>query len=83
MKGFPWWGSVLLAILAYCGLKYGVRELLPPGHRLIGLFQLFAPLAAMAFLLLAGKQLYDHNDENSADQQQDDTPENREEEMRE
>jgi len=59
MKHFPWWGSVLMAIVVYCTLKYGVQELLTADHRLTGLLQLFAPLAAIAFLLLAGKQLYD------------------------
>lgn len=59
MTRFPWWGSVLLAVLSYCAMKYGMVRFLPAEHRLIGLCQLLAPLAAMAFLLLAGKQLYD------------------------
>lgn len=59
MNRFPWWASVLLAILAYCGLKYGMVRLLTADHHLIGLCGLLAPLVAMAFLLLAGKQLYD------------------------
>jgi len=79
MNRFPWWGSVLLAILAYCGLKYGVKELFPQEHRLTGLLQLFAPLAAMAFLLLAGKQLYDHDDGESTREIEDAPPENDEE----
>ncbi|SHO51706.1 hypothetical protein [Desulfopila aestuarii] len=76
MNRFPWWGSVLLAILAYCSLKYGVRELLPEEHRLLGLLQLLAPLAAMALLLLAGKQLYDHDDGESTTEIEDDSLEN-------
>lgn len=74
MNRFPWWGSVLLAILAYCGLKYGVGELLSEEHRLTGLLQLFAPLAAMALLLLAGKQLYD-NDGAADEEPEDDSTE--------
>jgi hypothetical protein len=69
MSRFPWWVSIVLAVLAYCGLKYGLVELLPDEHRLIGLLQLLAPLAAMGFLLLAGKQLYDG--EQKADSGQD------------
>lgn len=63
MSRFPWWGSILLAVVAYCGLKYGVGQLFPGEHRLISIFQLLAPLAAMGFLLLAGKQLYDGEQE--------------------
>jgi len=68
MNRFPWWGSVLLAVLVYHALKYGAAELLPEGHRLAGLLQLLAPLSAMALLLLAGKQLYDQpaNERESA-----------------
>lgn len=78
MNRFPWWGSVLLAILAYWGLKYGVRELLSEEHRLTGLLQLFAPLAAMALLLLAGKQLYDHDGEADG-KPEDESPDDRRE----
>lgn len=60
MSRLPWWGSVLLAVAVYCGLKYGLPSLLPDDHRLLGLLELLAPLAAMALLLFAGKQLYDH-----------------------
>lgn len=71
MSRFPWWGSIVLAILAYCGLKYGMVELLPDEHRLTGLFRLLAPLAAMGFLLLAGKQLYDGTQETGGGQDSD------------
>jgi len=57
-----WWVSVLLAIAAYCGLNYLVPELCPANSPLFNLCQAaptFAPLAAMPFLLLAAKQLYD------------------------
>lgn len=79
MNRFPWWGSVLLAILAYYGLKFGVKELLPEDHRLTGLFQLFAPLTAMALLLLAGKQLYDHDEEEATGEIEEESRENRKE----
>ena len=59
MTRFPWYLSVGLAIICYFGLKYGGGLLLGEGHRLAGLFELFAPLVAMAWLLLAGKQLSD------------------------
>lgn len=73
MKGFPWWGSVLLAIAAYYGLKYGTPKILPADTPLADLIPLFAPLSAMGFLLLAGKQLYDdeketeHSEKNERD----------------
>ena len=78
MSRFPWWGSVLLAILAYCSLKYGVIQLLPAEKRIVALSQLLAPLSAMGFLLLAGKQLYDNDDGGDTNEQEehdDDTPE--------
>lgn len=59
MKGGQWYISVALAIMCYCGLKYGSSALLAPGHRLLAFFEMLAPLTAMAWLLLAGKQLYD------------------------
>lgn len=59
MNSFPWWGSVILAIGSYYGLKYGSHYVLAPNSPLFGLIPLFAPLSAMGFLLLAGKQLYD------------------------
>ena len=73
MSRFPWWGSVVLAIGCYWGLKYGVASVLPADHRLVGLLGHLAPIAAMALLLLAGKQLYDHDDhpqDPAADQEE-------------
>ena len=58
----PWWVSVLLAIMSYCSLKYLVPELHLPNPTLEKLSHAapsFAPLAAIPFLLLAAKQLYD------------------------
>lgn len=63
MSRFPWWGSVVLAIIGYLGCKYGPLYLLDPQHRLSDLLPQFAPVVAMGFLLLAAKQLYDHPDE--------------------
>lgn len=59
MKGWPWWGSVALAIAAYNGLKYGIPKLMDISSSTAEFLALLAPLAAMGFLLLAGKQLYD------------------------
>lgn len=75
MNRLPWWGSVLLAIMVYYGLKYGAPQLLAEDHRLRGLLQLCAPLAAMALLLLAAKQLYDHEAGESPREPEGDTPE--------
>lgn len=47
---WPWWLSLLLAVITYAGLKYGLA-----GSPLAKL----APLVAIGFLLLAAKQLYD------------------------
>jgi hypothetical protein len=58
----PWWGSSLLAMVLYCGLKYGVPHLHLSNPLLQQLAQaapFFAPILAIPLLLLAGKQLYD------------------------
>ena len=58
----PWWGSVLLSIFFYCGLKYGFPELqlADPGmQKLAQAAPSFAPILAIPFLLLAAKQLYE------------------------
>ncbi len=47
---WPWWLSLLLAVIAYAALNYGLA-----GSPLAKL----APLVAIGFLLLAAKQLYD------------------------
>ncbi|WP_163337238.1 hypothetical protein [Desulfopila sp. IMCC35008] len=56
---WSWWFSVLLSILSYTGLKYGLpliagEDVLPEDF-----LKMLAPLTAMGFLLLAAKQLYD------------------------
>ncbi len=58
----PWWGSILLAIFVYCSLMYGVPKLHLSNPTLQLLAQAapsFAPILAIPWLLLAGKQLYD------------------------
>ncbi|MBU1568038.1 MAG: hypothetical protein KJ630_20745 [Proteobacteria bacterium] len=58
----PWWGSALLAIFFYVGLKYGAPELHltnPTLQQLAQAAPTFAPILAIPWLLLAGKQLYD------------------------
>ena len=59
---FPWWGSILLAVVSYCALRYLV-PLLQPAHpplaRLVDAAPFFAPIVAIPLLLLAAKQLYD------------------------
>ncbi len=72
MSRFPWWCSVLLAILTYCGLKYGAPKIVAGDNTLAGLLPLFAPLAAMGFLLLAGKQLYDTEHQEQHDPEAED-----------
>jgi len=68
--GMPWWTSVLLALGSYCLLKYLLPGLHPENTVLEKLFQLapkLAPPAAILFLLLAAKQLYDVDiDRNAA-----------------
>lgn len=74
MNRFPWWFSVLLAILCYYSLKYGLPQLIAADERLSDLLSLLAPISAIGFLLLAAKQLYDgdktEESEKEADQEQ-------------
>ncbi len=62
---FPWWVSILLAIASYYSCKYGLVTIVGEEAPLTGLFELFAPIIAMGFLLLAAKQLYDDAPQNS------------------
>ncbi len=58
----PWWGSVVLAVCCYCGLKYLVPALHPSSPFLQKLAEAapsFAPIVTIPLLLLAAKQLYD------------------------
>ena len=74
----PWWLSVIMAIVSYVCLKYLAPHLaisagLTP---LAGVLPQLAPLAAIAFLLLAAALLYDGDDPppEDAPEDQDDTP---------
>jgi hypothetical protein len=65
MKYFPWWAAIIAAVISYTGLKYGVAKVSQPGSLLAPLAAIIptlAPLAAIGFLLLAAKQLYDGDD---------------------
>ena len=71
----PWWVSVLMAIVSYCGLKFLLPELRLQNPTLQKLSQAapsFAPLVTIPFLLLAAKQLYDSDiGEEGGDELQD------------
>lgn len=59
---FPWWGTILSAIFAYCLLKYGFPRIPSENESLARLFQMgpmIAPVVTIPLLLLAAKQLYD------------------------
>jgi hypothetical protein len=73
----PWWLSVIMAIGSYLFLKYlGPQLALSAGHaQLAGFLPQTAPLAAIVFLLIAAKQLYDQpqtEDRPSPDESTDD-----------
>ncbi len=72
MRRFPWWGSVLLSIAAYYGLKYGIPKFADLSSSTSEFLALLAPLTAMGFLLLAGKQLYNGVPEQDARAPEDD-----------
>ncbi len=58
----PWWASILMAIVFYCALKYGIPRLYlthPALQQLAQAAPTFAPILAIPWLLLAAKQLYD------------------------
>lgn len=79
---FPWWGSVLLAIVCYCILKYLVPQLQPAHPALAKLAHaapFFAPIVAIPLLLLAAKQLYDTDQKGDEDQDRGGDGNNREE----
>ncbi|HBG21161.1 MAG TPA: hypothetical protein DDY32_18310 [Desulfobulbaceae bacterium] len=67
---FPWWGSVLLAIVCYCTLNYLVPQF-EPAHpvlaELVKAAPFFAPIVAIPLLLLAAKQLYDTDKKGDED----------------
>lgn len=58
----PWWMHVLLSIICYCGIKYGLPFFRPEifaSQESARFLSTAAPLCAIAFLLLAAKRLYD------------------------
>lgn len=62
VRRVPWWATIIMAIVTYCGLKYLLPELTPSNQTLQELFALgpvVAPVLTIPFLLLAAKQLYD------------------------
>lgn len=79
---FPWWGSVLLAIVCYCILKYLVPQF-QPAHpalaKLVHAAPFFAPIVAIPLLLLAAKQLYDTDKKEDEDPDRGRDENNREE----
>jgi len=69
-RRFPWWGTIILAIAAYCSLKYGA-PLLTTGKPELDAFlrqtPALAPIVTIPLLLLAAKQLYDIPSANPPD----------------
>ena len=57
----------MLAVVAYNGLKYGLPKIMAIDSSTAEFLALLAPLAAMALLLLAGKQLYDGTEDQGTD----------------
>ena len=70
MKGIPWWFHVLLAIVCYNGLKYGLPALsktVVAVQPFLELLPTAAPLSAIVFLLIAAKELYEPGQQNQQD----------------
>ncbi len=64
----PWWLSVILAIVSYLSLKHLAPSLAATSAACKPLAEFLpqiAPLAAMAFLLLAAVLLYEGDDDTS------------------
>ncbi|MGW8195178.1 MAG: hypothetical protein ACWGOX_13035 [Desulforhopalus sp.] len=81
LRPMPWWMSVVMAAVSYCGLKYIVPALRlesPALQEFSKAAPTFAPLVAIAFLLLAAKKLYDKDragtGQQAADQDEEDNP---------
>ncbi|MBM9537063.1 hypothetical protein [Desulfobulbus alkaliphilus] len=76
-KRRPWWVSALLAIAAYVGLRYLAPMYQPHNPTLAGLLAAgptIAPVVTMFLLLLAAKQLYDHEPEKKDEDRTDQPP---------
>lgn len=58
----PWWGFILLAIVVYCSLKYGLADFSPEHallRQLVDAAPFFAPILTIPLLLYGAKRLYD------------------------
>ncbi len=62
----PWWGYILLAMVVYCSLKYGLAGFSPKHalfRQLVEAAPLFAPILTIPLLLYGAKRLYDNDPE--------------------
>jgi len=69
LRKIPWWANVLLAIIAYCSLKYVAPQLQFSSAALQNIAAAapgLAPLAAIVFLLLAAFKLYDSDEKDQS-----------------
>ena len=67
---WPWWAYILLAIVVYCSLKYGVARVTTEHallRQLIEAAPVFAPILTIPLLLYAAKRLYDDTDPEEKD----------------
>ncbi|WP_457577602.1 hypothetical protein [Desulfomarina sp.] len=65
---FPWWLSILFAVLFYCGLKYLAPQLHTTSaflNNLLTLAPRAAPLVAIVFLLCGAVGLYDFDEKEN------------------
>ena len=61
-RSFPWWASILIAILLYCAFSYLAPCIHPASEtlaRLLAAAPRFAPIVTIPFLLLGATRLYD------------------------
>ncbi len=75
----PWWLHLILAILSYCLLKYGVDQFDTSGSQstpLSLMAEQAAPIVAIGFLLLAANALYKKDPPKSGEKRDDDLLEN-------
>ena len=66
LRRLPWWGFILLAIVVYCSLKYGLGGFSPEHallRQLVDAAPLFAPILTIPLLLYGAKRLYDADPE--------------------
>ncbi len=63
-RRIPWWLHVMIAAVLYAGLRYFLPRLHSEDPQITVLLQILpslAPIAAIGFLLLAAKALYDND----------------------